>query len=541
MRKLAPERLISRKWARQVVFGAGSILLAWLGATLFVAPHLWQMMLALPFGLLVSGGLSRWLASRQLLSTLEQFRRLLEHLLARLTAGITLEMAFSEAPSCLEPLLGKRSALYTALLNLDLQLTARQPLDRLLPALEKSLPCPEAVELLRILTPLRHSGGNIIQYLRQGLHLVVERINLLQDIAAETTQRRTEATILTLMPFAMTLLLRNTAGYDQQEFAAAPAYQIGMIVCYGLAMLAASITLSLINRPSELPKLHAKQFSPKMQRRHRLHLPRQMLVGIYKDYLPETYGLRLVHILREPVGFQVERHQAVLPILDEFFRQKCLFSLVGLLTGLGLMLIFPGQWFWPLVLTVGCNILQDQQVFRLARGSQLACRLEYPILINLVTVLLQAGLSLYAALTICLKILPQILESPIHTGCPKRPVICANISPRRSQLAQDLQMIERQLQLGIPVDRLLETVSPHLPVPEIQAALLLMARYGRTGGQEILNLLQMQSASCWSVYRQSARRQIEQRAVLLLLPMMLDLLAVIIAAMLPALLSISVF
>jgi hypothetical protein len=117
--------------------------------------------------------------------------------------------------------------------------------------------------------------------------------------------------------------------------------------------------------------------------------------------------------------------------------------------------------------------------------------------------------------------------------------------PGKSQtygiLAHDLHMIDRQLQLGMPAGQLLERVCLQLPVPEIQAALLLMARYSRTGGQEILNLLQMQSASCWSVYRQSMRRQIEQQTVLLLVPMMLDLLAVIIIAMLPALLTLSTF
>jgi Flp pilus assembly protein TadB len=374
-----------------------------MGAAILIANPVWRFILILPCGVLLTRGLFRWLTCRHMLSTLEQFRRLLEHLLARLTAGSTLESALSEAPACLAPLLNKRSPLFSALLQLDLQLSARQPLERLLPALEKSLPCPDAAQLLRILTPLRHAGGNVVEYIRQCLHLVVEKINLLQDIAAETTQRRTEAVILTLMPFAMAFMLRHTAGFDPQQYAGLPAYQIGMSVCYGLAMLAATMTISMISRQGEIPAPQTQRLLVQPRQCSRFLLPGRFLAGVYRDYLPETYGLRLVHLLCKPAGpwddsaadsqkpvhpgedkrsfpGQPERLEMLLaaPIQTEFFRQKSLLILVGLFIGSILSVCFPGQWFWLLIFSLGGSILQDQQIFRQSRSRQQAYRLEYP-------------------------------------------------------------------------------------------------------------------------------------------------------------------
>ena len=99
----------------------------------------------------------------------------------------------------------------------------------------------------------------------------------------------------------------------------------------------------------------------------------------------------------------------------------------------------------------------------------------------------------------------------------------------------------RSMQTGRPADQAVEWLAASCPIPEAQAAMLLMQRYDRYGGSETLQMLSMQAAACWSLYRNTIRKQMEHQSLRLLLPMMLDLLAVILTALLPAVLSLRTF
>ena len=79
------------------------------------------------------------------------------------------------------------------------------------------------------------------------------------------------------------------------------------------------------------------------------------------------------------------------------------------------------------------------------------------------------------------------------------------------------------------------------PLPEIQAALHLMARYEREGGREILDLIHMQAERGRQLYRDAIRGRAEQRSLLLTLPMAIDLMVVMATVVLPAILSMRSF
>ena len=72
------------------------------------------------------------------------------------------------------------------------------------------------------------------------------------------------------------------------------------------------------------------------------------------------------------------------------------------------------------------------------------------------------------------------------------------------------------------------------PLPEIQAALRLMARYEREGGIEILELIRMQSERSRQLYRDALRGKAEQRSLLFVIPMAIDLVVVMATVILPA-------
>jgi Flp pilus assembly protein TadB len=496
------------------------MLAAWLGAVPYVDNHVWQLALALPGGYLIFWSFHKWLKSRRSIFILEQFKFLLEHLLARMSAGATLEKAFIDAPDGLGDLLGKKSLLMASLRQVEQKLLSHQPIDRLLNQIEESLPCPEAAVFLKILPGLRHSGGNVGQFVRQNLCMAVEKISLHQEVGAETTQRRTEAGILALLPFGLTLMLQKSSALFDGNSGADPIFKVGMISAYVLSVAAAALALSAMTpaygqSPGKIRKSSGKQMTGKFFR-----LPGRLLQRIYQDMMPETTMVRLTQALQD---HKVPDGSDQLQARQIFFERKTLFILSGLMIGTSFMLFLPGQIIWLAIMPVFLSLLQDLQMLSSGRGNRLLYRMEYPVWINLLSALLQAGMSLHNALSVSLDSLQK--EWRIW----KKPV--------SSLLNRDLSEIGKQLHLGLPAGWIIEKTSLSCPDPEIQAALLLLARYERTGGQEILDLLQMQSAACWNLYRQAIRKQMEQQSLQLLLPMMLDLISVILTAVLPAWIS----
>lgn len=477
---------------------------------------------ALAFGFPLSRALHKWLNSKQLSFIREQFKWLLEHLLSRLSAGATLEHAFIEAPASLGLLLGRKSDLLAQLKRIESQLISRQPLNLLLPELIHHLPCPEAQSCFQILPALRQSGGDICQYIRQQLHLIVEQLALIRDLNAETTQRQTEALILTAMPFGLVILLRQSSDMFLLSSSSTVLGTAAMLAAFSLAMTAAVTTLSSIGFTNLRRKSKSLQISSSARKRPELiKLIGSLSHQFYRNLLPEIYGARLLQFLQEQSKYlKLTSAQ----IMQTYFESKVIYFFAGLLTGILFLVAWPGQFFWPLVCSLGFVLLQDQQVFSLSKSQQLECQLDYPAFLGLVAALLQAGVSLYIALDICLKSLQNTSAEITQMMIGK-------------SIQNDLADLGRKIRIGVPAYQAIEKLAVECPITEVQSALLLIVRYDRDGGNENLQLLQMQIAACWSMHRNSMQKQIEKQTLKLLVPMALDLVAVMIIAVAPAIQS----
>ncbi|MDD2213098.1 MAG: hypothetical protein PHR21_00935, partial [Oscillospiraceae bacterium] len=88
---------------------------------------------------------------------------------------------------------------------------------------------------------------------------------------------------------------------------------------------------------------------------------------------------------------------------------------------------------------------------------------------------------------------------------------------------------------GLPAGPELAALAARLSTPTAQSALMLLEQYERMGQPHILSRLSEQASRCWELLRNGMRKGAEQRAALLLIPMMLDLVAVILLAMAPSL------
>ena len=508
------------------------LVLAWCASAPFVESIIIRLILTVPGVVMLLDAVNRWRSSRRILTGREHFKWFLELLLTRLSSGTSLERAISDTLPGLSQLLGKSAELLAALKQLEQQLTAGQPLENLLPSLSRSINCPEARTFFHILPELRRTGGKIDQYVRQHLQMVTEQIALQQDLNAETTQRQTEAMILALMPFALAALLEKSYDPMVRDALATPAGIAGMMAAFILSMAAAAMTLSALGlnpaRASRQRSLSGKVMGKAKILDHVLtHRVQQILHRIYRDLLPETYGNRLLKILYNlhPDDGKGIIHSTA--AMSHYFIDKTVYILASLLPGAIFTLTLENGWIALVLLPVMISMAQDQKIFQIQRQQMTEYRLIYPVFLNLCAALLQSGLTLHKALQICLAV--PLLDDRRSTD------------HKTNTLPDDLMMTRRSIQTGRPADQAVESLAATCPIPEAQAAMLLMQRYDRYGGSETLQMLSMQAAACWSLYRNTIRKQMEQQSLRLLLPMMLDLLAVILTALLPAVLSLRTF
>ncbi len=485
-------------------------MIAWFGTLQFIQSEWLRLAVALPGGLLVGRALRKWFANKRLLFVREQYKWLLEHLLSRLSAGATLEHAFMDAPSQMSLLLGSKSELLVCLNRIKSQLVSRRSLEFLMPDLVRSLPCPEARSCLLILPGLRQAGGNIVQFIRQHLRMVSEQLSLLQSLKADTLQRQTEAMILAGMPFAMAALLQQTTDlYGSQ--ASSLLLESGMLLSYVLALAAVVLTLSSISF-GQINRSRRKYQKPRLRLldTQMLHRCGRILNSLYKNRLPQVYGTRLLQLIKAQSRYTDHSNEQH---LDVYFKSKVLYFLAGLLPGCILLVADPFQFFWVLLLPIGLCLLQDQQIFAMAGKQQMDNKLDYPTFLNLTSTLLQAGVSLHISLEIGMKSLNQQ----------------ANL-----ELQHDLAETNKKLLLGMTASRVLEELAISCTIPDVQSALLLMVRYDREGRSENLQLLEMQTAACWSLHRVAMQKHLELQSLRLLLPMAMDLIAIMLIAILPA-------
>ena len=528
---------------------ATCLLAAWLSSAPFIESIPIRLILALPTLMLLLSAVNRWRRGRRMLTAREHFKWFLELLLTRISSGATLERAISDTLPGLSQLLGKSADLLSSLTQLDQQLSAGQPLENLLSQLSRNLYCTEARTFFQILPELRRTGGKVDQYIRQHLQMVSEQLALQQDLNAETTQRQTEAMILTLMPFALAALLQQSYDQPALEAMASPAGVAGMMTAYCLALLAAALTLSALGLNPALPSRGISMPGPgapagKSMANPVCALYHRMLHHVYRDLLPESYGTRLLKIL---FGQNIRESATVdsLGCMAGFFNQKFAYLLVGLLPGLIFAYALPGGWIALFILPFFISAMHDQKIFAVQRQQTTEYRLIYPVFLNLCAALLQSGLTLHKTLQICLALplLPSREASVSFRSHFRFPCRMHAKTKKAGQqpgsLPEDLIMTRRLMQTGLPADQVVEFLSTVCPIPEAQAALLLMQRYSRSGGIETLQMLSMQASACWALYRNTIRKQMEQQSLRLLIPMMLDLIAVVLISLLPAVLSIS--
>jgi len=482
---------------------------AWLAVGAFLSSGPLRLALALVFGICLGVVLIRRQSSRQARLAREQFKWFLELIMTRLSSGATLERAIADALPDMEQLLGRTAPFLIQLRTAVRQLEARRPLDELLLDLARTCACPDAARFFQVLPELRRTGSQVASFVRQNLRMATEQLQLRQTVWAETAQRRTEAAFLSLMPFLIAAIFRGSFDDTTSALMAQPTGLAGMAAACCLAITAAILTAG-----NSAPRTQKAAVWPRSAKTASAGRWAKWLNKLYLNGLPAAYSARLLLVLaglRQRFGVDTA----------SFWRRKLRLLGLSLLPGLIACAAMPAAWPLIPILPVLASVLQDQQLLSAERKIQDDDRLHVPLLLNLLSALLNAGLSLHRSLQIA----------------------CVSLQPETSAAAGlfcDLERAGSQLQAGQPVRSVLNGLLAVCPIPEAQAALLLLLRYESAGSPDILQLLDLHASSCWTLHRNAARKKLEQQNLKLMIPMTLDLAAVLLTALLPAVLSLQV-
>lgn len=476
------------------------------------------LLVAATTGVGISVHLAQLIRHRQERHSRDQLIMLLEYLSARLSSGTSLERAMLEAPDQLEHISGRKAKLWLLLRQIATRLSSGQPIDPSMDLLSQNLGCPEAAVFCRSLLLLRQADAHLHSFIRSQLDMNMAVRQIIEEAVSEQAQRRTEAGLLCVMPPLMACLMRmSLQGEGTGTIEWMPA-QIGLWLAFGLNSLGLILVLRILTRSSHRPDpLREPAHHQLPGRMDRLFV--RFWRHIYQNWLPPGYTVplnqALLTIHRRQIDHQTHSSSVEIEV-NHFFAIKTRIALIGLT----IMMVCLSAGMWPaLILPLILLILQDHQIIRISRRYDDSSRQQFPVWIENLTTLLQSGLSVHRALQI---------SSDVYLSrhlCADNPL---------SAILPIIRQVRQRLDLSWSSEMILREQAEHCPITEIRSTLHLISRYAHDGGSHLLELTGMQAAVCHQVQSNSLRRRLEHQSLALLLPITLQLIAVMLACATPA-------
>lgn len=460
----------------------------------------------------------------------EQGVYLFQVLQSRVSIGEPLARAFAAASREAERVWGTRSStrsvshsvsgarvlFTTALRGLAGELDHRVAWGPALDRFVTRFPCREAAPVLIALAQIQPLGAGAETLLRMGGEMVSEAIAVQDAVTAESAQRQMEAVAVAAMPPVMVWLLGKLAPAYLAPMRATPTGLAVLAALYVLSVL----SLALVARVVADPRPSGRRESRRSQRgdsgrpagRDKRAGLKTALAGLSKQMLahlssclPSTYRARLGRQLAQAAPVPDEA-------LERYLATKAGWVAAGAAIGVFLTWAAGAPAYWIAIGATALPFLQDYDLRRRLERARDRYLETFPVFLGMLTAVLHTGLPLGSALDLSLAALP----------------------PAREPFSRALAQIRAETRGGRAAAPGFERMAAHTDIPEIQAALSLIAQYERAGGAQHLALLRLQIPVCRSLYRNTIRRRVERQMARLLVPMFLSLLLVILITGLPA-------
>jgi len=425
---------------------------------------------------------------------------LMQVLCTSVSSGYSIEKSLTLVRPVIEHTFGKRSPLVKPLIALENDLKMHISLKDALDNFANKIKFPETVPVFAALSISGQIGNNTLAILRSACQMLSELNAVQNDIAAENAGKNAEAFMLCLMPFAITFAL-DRMSHDYMELA--KQTQTGKI------LLAAAFILCVI-AAALLFRFMSHEHANKQRKEENIKTTDTPITDTLNKILPTGFISSRHALFNELSG---NPRQAYEKYLKKQILTTAVLAAMGALilkaAGKPLVLTIPIAFF-----TIFLNARDIRAEVMLKRENLMK---DVPLFLCLMSTLLQAGMQL-----------PKAIE------------ICSHAFQKNSALADELKALRANILSGTSADRAVENFSLRIQIPEAQAALLLVARYGRLGTSEVLNLLSLQASACWNLTRNAARKKQEREALAMLLPMTLDFICVLIVAITPAIISMGI-
>lgn len=431
---------------------------------------------------------------------------LLQVLTTSVSSGYSIEKSLLLIRPVIERTFGRRSMLLKPLINLENNLKLHVSLEESLNTFAKQIAFPETVPIFHALAISGEIGNNSLSILRSSCQMLSELNAVQGEIAASNAGKNTEAAILCAMPFGVTFALN----YMSREYLdMARNTRTGsflLALAFGVCTIACAMLLKFMSHE------HGRKA-------YKSELAVNLISG-------KAYSTPLTKLVRKifPASFITARHElfnelSVNPdyTYEQYLKKQLLTGTVFLALSASILITLGKNPLFALFLTAALLLLGGFEIRSDVERKREDLMSDIPLFLCLMSTLLESGMQL-----------------------PKAISICAKAFDENKSLSLEIKNLRAMILSGIPASDAIEKFSLRIQIPEAQAALLLVARYGRLGTSEVLNMLNLQSQACWNLCRNASRKRQEREALGMIIPMTLDFISVLMVAMTPAIISLGI-
>lgn len=432
---------------------------------------------------------------------------LLQVLCTSVSSGYSIEKSLLLIRPVIEKTFGKRSMLLKPLINLENNLKLHVSLEESLNTFAQQIAFPETVPVFHALAISGEIGNNSLSILRSSCQMLAELNSVQGEIAASNAGKNAEAAILCAMPFGVTFAL-NYMSHEYLDMARNTRTGSMLLACaFGICTIACAMLLKFMSHE------HGRKA-------YKSELASNIRNGNKANATPLTRLVKKVF----PAIFITARHElfnelSVNPdyTYEQYLKKQLLTGTVFLILSASILLSLGKSPLFALLFTAAILLLGGFEIRSDVERKREDLMSDIPLFLCLISTLLESGMQL-----------------------PKAISICAKAFDENKSLSLEIKNLRAMILSGIPASDAIEKFSLRIQIPEAQAALLLIARYGRLGTSEVLNMLNLQSQACWNLCRNASRKRQEREALGMIIPMTLDFISVLMVAMTPAIISLGI-
>jgi len=432
---------------------------------------------------------------------------LLQVLCTSVSGGYSIEKSLLLIRPVIEKTFGKRSMLLKPLINLENNLKLHVSLEESLDIFAQQIGFPETIPVFHALAISGEIGNNTLSILRSSCQMLAELNAVQGEIAASNAGKNAEAAILCAMPFGVTFALNYMSREYLDMARNTRTGSVLLAAAFGICTVACAMLLKFMSH-EQGRKAYKSELAVNMSSGNKI--PKMPLTRLVKKLFPASF-ITARHELFNELSINPDY------TYEQYLKKQLISGAASFILGTAILVTLNKNPLFALVITAAVFILGGCEIRSDVERKREDLMSDIPLFMCLISTLLESGMQLPKAISVCSKAFEE-----------------------NRSLSLEIKNLRAMILSGIPASDAVEKFSLRIQIPEAQAALLLIARYGRLGTAEVLNMLNLQAQACWNLCRNASRKRQEREALGMIIPMTLDFVSVLMVAMTPAIISLGI-